>query len=141
MLSNKARYAIRAVLYMAAEGGESKHFPVDRLAETLELPRAFLAKALQELARKGFISSIKGPNGGFYLTATQCRRTLKELIVAIDGGNLFEGCMLGLPKCDTSQPCPIHASVAVLRQSLEYQFGLHTIETLAQTLKHSSMRI
>ncbi len=126
---------------MAAEGDESKHFSVDRLAETLELPRAFLAKALQELARKGFISSLKGPNGGFYLTRVQRRRTFKELIVAIDGESLFEGCMLGLPECDTSRPCPIHASVAVMRQSLEYQFGLHTIEALAQTLRHSSMRI
>lgn len=141
MLSQKARYAIRAVLYMAAEGDESEHFSVDRLTEALGLPRAFLAKALQELARKGFISSVKGPNGGFYLTEAQRQRTLKELIVAIDGEGLFQGCMLGLDTCDASQPCPIHASVAVLRQSLEYQFGLHTIEVVAQTLKHSPMRI
>ncbi|RMD74490.1 MAG: Rrf2 family transcriptional regulator [Bacteroidetes bacterium] len=141
MLSQKARYAIRAILYMAAEGSEAEHFSVDRLAETLELPRAFLAKALQELARKGFVSSIKGPNGGFYLTPAQRQRTLKELIVALDGESLFQGCMLGLKECDAARPCPIHASVAVLRQSLEYQFGLHTIEVLAQTLKHSTMRI
>ncbi len=141
MLSQKARYAIRAVLYLASEGTEAQPFRVEHLATALNLPPAFLAKVMQELARKGFISSVKGPSGGFFLTEAQRRQTLKELILALDGEALFKGCMLGLPECDASRPCPIHASVAVLRQSLEYQLGYCPVEVVAQTLNRSSMRI
>lgn len=141
MLSQKAQYAIRVVLYLAAKGAEAHPLRADHLAAVLNLPPAFLAKVMQELVRKGFISSVKGPSGGFFLTEAQRRQTLKELILALDGEALFKGCMLGLPECDAHRPCPIHASVAVLRQSLEYQLGYCPVEVVAQSLNHLPMRI
>jgi hypothetical protein len=33
---------------------------------------------------------------------------LYEIVVAIDGEDLFRECVLGLPGCGDATPCPLH---------------------------------
>ncbi len=141
MLSQKARYAIRAVLYLAIHSEDNRPLTIEALAKELELPHAFLAKVMKELVDKGFVHSIKGPHGGFYLSEAQQRKTLKQLITVLDGPHLFQGCIVGLPECDETQPCPLHSSVALFRKSLELQLSMQTIQVIAQLMKHTSMRV
>ena len=65
MLSNSSKYAINAVIYLAANSSESKRIGVKEVADALHIPLPFLAKILQALVRKKVISSNKGPGGGF----------------------------------------------------------------------------
>jgi len=64
--SRSAEYAIRAFVHLA-QVPEGKYAMVKNIAEQEEIPAHFLAKILQQLARKGLLRSSKGPTGGFAL--------------------------------------------------------------------------
>lgn len=63
MLFTKAsEYALLSLIYIS-----QKETPqdVDSLALELDIPKSFLAKILQTLAKDGLLKSFKGAKGGF----------------------------------------------------------------------------
>ena len=70
--------------------------------------------------------------GGFELTTEQLRNvTLRQIVVAIDGGAMLQGCALGLPQCSAKQPCPMHYQFIPIRDQLNQILHKHTIGELA----------
>ena len=108
MISKKCKYALRAILHLAIVSNEENKKNNRDLAEELKLPTPYLGKILQELVPKQIISSVKGPNGGFYLTKENKQLPLIKVIEVIDGLSFFNTCGLGLSDCSDEQPCPIH---------------------------------
>ena len=68
MFSNTTKYAIKAVLYLAINSNTEKRVVISEIANSINVPQAYIAKLLQELSRKNIISSLRGPNGGFFLS-------------------------------------------------------------------------
>lgn len=66
MLSQKTRYAIRALQHLADRYAEG---PVQRaeIAEKQNIPYTFLSTILSELSRMGLVVSLRGPGGGYQL--------------------------------------------------------------------------
>ena len=134
MISNKCKYALRAILFLAIESNETKKIRISELAEELKIPAPYLGKILQELVPKSIISSIKGPRGGFYLTKKNQQAPLIKIIEAIDGLAYFEKCGLGLEDCSDSHPCPIHEDFKISRDHLKTVFTNKTIRELASEI-------
>lgn len=130
MLSKSSKYGIRAVLYIARNASPTKKIGSREIAETLDIPAPFLAKTLQGLSRKGIISSAKGPGGGFYLTEKNTRKSIFDIIESIDGFQRFEGCFIGHPECDDSQPCIVHHLYAPFKEELIRCLAQKTIEEM-----------
>lgn len=136
MLSQKSKYAIRAVLYLAANSQETeKLIGSKELASALKTPLAFTGKVLQELARKKIISSTKGPGGGFYLSEDNRSKRLMDILEAMDDLSYFTTCGLGLSACSDTQPCPIHETYKVSRDNLLELFNNTTIEELTKDIE------
>lgn len=108
MLSKSSKYAIRAVLFIANKSTKQKKIGSREIAISLKIPAPFLAKTLQELTKKEILSSIKGPNGGFYLTETNKLKSLFDIIACVDSTNKFEECFLGQLECNDDKPCVVH---------------------------------
>ena len=134
MISNKCKYAFRAVLFLAVESNVSKKISLTKLAKELKMPTPYLGKILQELVPKHVISSVKGPKGGFYLTDKNLLAPLINIIEAIDGLGYFENCGLGLEDCSDNHPCPIHNDFKIARNHLKTVFTNKTIEKLANEI-------
>jgi Rrf2 family protein len=84
ILSRSSEYAIRAFLYLA-EQEPGKLIMARHIAEEAELPGHFLAKLLQQLARKGLVRSNKGPSGGFALGRPPREISLFAIVEAVEG--------------------------------------------------------
>ena len=134
MFSKAAKYAIRSVLYLAEHSTPESKAGVNAIAEALDVPKHYLAKILQELARNQLISSVKGPNGGFYLSEDNWKVTLMEVLHCIDGSEMLEGCILGLPSCSNKHPCPLHFQVIGYRDGLKYQLSSWTIKEMEDSI-------
>ncbi len=119
MFSKSCQYAIRAVLYLIAQKAHEKNIGVKEIAEALQAPQQFLAKILQQLAKHNLISSIKGPNGGFYLTEANAKVSLLDIVECIDGKAALSSCILGMPQCSVEDPCPLHHHFYVGREGLK----------------------
>jgi len=90
---------------------------------------------LQQLAKNDLISSIKGPNGGFYLTETDSENSLWDVVKCIDGVDKFENCFLGLSSCSDKNPCPVHFIVSPFKDKLLNDFRDKTIAQFTKEIK------
>lgn len=138
MFSKTCRYGIRAVLYLASLEIHLKKGAYE-IAEALDVPAPFLAKILQQLSKSGYISSTKGPGGGFYLNEANRASNLEGIINCIDGPELMHGCVLGLPSCSNIRHCPLHIQANAYRQGLRYQLEHQSIQDLAKEMKKGNL--
>lgn len=139
MLSKKCQYALRAVLFLATESSVDNKRGIRQIAEALNIPSPFLGKILQELVRKHIITSLKGPNGGFYLTQENLEISLLEVVFTLDGSGYFTECGLGLTQCSEDHPCPIHDDFKKSRDHLKSTLEGKTILELANDIKANNL--
>lgn len=87
MLTSKAKYALRAMIDLAAQGGAGPRRPVfiADVAERQDIPRRFLENILLELRKHGLVVSHRGKAGGYALARTPDLITFADVIRAIDG--------------------------------------------------------
>lgn len=141
MFSNSCKYAIRAVLYLATHSDEEKKVKVEDIAEALDIPKHFLAKLLMQLTKHQIISSLKGRNGGFYLTKQDRSKTLLNVIEAIDGLSKMRECVLGLDNCSDERPCPYHFAVGEFKHKFYDQLRDETIEMCAKRIDEWELKL
>lgn len=130
MISQSCRYGIHAALFLA-HGDRAAFTPIREISERVGVSSYFLTKVLQHLTQEGILRSRRGPKGGVALKRPPAQVTLKELIVAIDGPEFFEACVLGLPGCGRLKPCPLHEEWSVVRGCIEAAFGEVTLAAMA----------
>lgn len=109
MLSQTAEYALRAVLFLAGHEGGGRPVPVDRISDELDLPRNYLSKILHTLAKRGVLTSTRGPHGGFALAVPADELPLLTAVEAFDALEERRQCLLGRSRCSDREPCPAHA--------------------------------
>ncbi|MFZ2900234.1 MAG: Rrf2 family transcriptional regulator [Saprospiraceae bacterium] len=141
MFSKSCKYAIRAVLYLALHSSDQHKLGVKEVAEALDVPGPFLAKLLQQLSRHHLISSTKGPNGGFYLSPENLNANLRGVVESIDGPEIFTSCILGLPVCSSTNPCPLHSRALIYRQGLLEMMDDQTIAEVAKRVERQELKI
>jgi Rrf2 family iron-sulfur cluster assembly transcriptional regulator len=134
MFSKACEYGIRAVIYIWSQNDKGKKLGIKDICKEIDAPEFFTAKILQSLAKQGIISSAKGPNGGFYVEQAQVDLTLMDLVIAIDGDQLFKGCGLGLRQCSEETPCPIHSDFKVIREGLSQMLKNKKLVDLASEI-------
>jgi len=130
MLSQKARYALRALVELArAEGAQ---LTAGELALRADAPRKFLEAILLELARNRVVVSRRGKFGGYSLARTPGTISFAEVIRVIDGPLALAPCVsrLSFRKCED---CPDLATCA-LREAL-----LRARDATAQVLEGYSL--
>lgn len=119
MFSKTCKYGIKATLFIAQKSQLDERVSLKEIAAAIDSPVAFTAKILQVLAKEHIINSIKGPKGGFEIDKVQLPKiTIKQVVKAIDGDSLFNGCALGLNECNEKEPCPMHDNFVSIRDQL-----------------------
>lgn len=118
MFSKTCEYAIRALIFIAQKSKDGSRVGIKDISSGMDSPEYFIAKILQELSRKGFVQSAKGPNGGFYMDENNLEQSVADIVREIDGDKLFSGCGLGLKECSEDHPCPIHNDFKHIRKEI-----------------------
>jgi len=85
MLSSKAKYALRAVVYLAEKHREQTWALASDIAEAEALPKKFLEAILVELRDHGIVDSRRGRYGGYRLAHPPARISVGDVIRIIDG--------------------------------------------------------
>lgn len=118
MFSRACEYAIKIMIYIAANEEVGKRTGLREVTVAIDSPEAFTAKILQQLVKSNLLDSFKGPTGGFELVKNKEIRLI-DIVSAIDGDKLFEDCILGLPACSSRNPCPVHDKFILIRNQLK----------------------
>jgi len=84
MLSKKAKYAVKALLALAEQGG-SEPVRIADLARQERIPKKFLEAILLSLKNHGLLQSRKGQGGGYLLTRDPRQIYLGQIVRMFDG--------------------------------------------------------
>ena len=91
MLSQKIRYAIRAMQHLADLYGKG---PVQlaEIAEKQNIPANFLTVILSELSRMGLVASLRGKDGGYWLAVPPVDISYGDLVRMMRGSLALVPC-------------------------------------------------
>jgi Rrf2 family protein len=131
MLPKTAEYALRAIVYLGRDAGRPAS--ADHLAEGTKVPRRYLHKVLQDLARAELVRSQSGPGGGYALARSPEKVSILDVINAVAPLERIRQCPLGLTS--HTQLCPLHKELDKAYAATEAAFGRVTI---AQLLRSTS---
>mgnify|MGYP000285984406 CR=1 FL=1 len=132
MLTKSSKNAIRAVLYLTTKSSINNKMSAKEVALGLEIPGPFLAKTMQELTKNNIVTSVKGPNGGFYLSEKNKKKTLLDVIATIDNIEKFDECFLGQLECNEDKPCVLHHLYTPFKKSILNKLKTKSILEMAQ---------
>jgi Rrf2 family protein len=112
MLSNKSKYALKAMLYMASRHEASESILSSEIAEKEAIPRKFLESILLQLKNKGLLSSRKGKGGGYLLAREPNQISFGDVIRVFEGSMAPVPCVepgrqANCPECQNSRSCSI----------------------------------
>ena len=116
MLSLSCKAAIKAVIFLGLKFETGERFSIKDVASHINENEHTIGKILQKLVKQHIIYSVKGPNGGFYISQKQIQQPIINIVEAIDGREIFKQCRLGLAKCSESHPCPFHNDFKPVRE-------------------------
>ncbi|MBI1186341.1 MAG: Rrf2 family transcriptional regulator [Alphaproteobacteria bacterium] len=120
MLTSKAKYALRAMIDLAAQHGESPTFIGD-ISERQDIPRRFLENILLELRKHGLVSSQRGKFGGYALAHDPEEITFADVIRAIDGPLALTPCTsrTRYQQCEDCHEarCPLRGALGQVRDA------------------------
>jgi len=105
-ITRQADYAIRAVLYLAKMGPETRS-ATSQIAHEQQIPPSFLAKIVSQLSVAGLLQTSRGARGGVSLARPPEQISLLEVVEAIDGPILLNECVGGNGACSFGDDCPI----------------------------------
>jgi Rrf2 family protein len=84
MISQKAKYALRALVCLQKAGPE-RSLMIAEISEREAIPKKFLEQILLELKRVGIVDSRRGRHGGYLLLRSAEKITFGEVLRLIDG--------------------------------------------------------
>jgi Rrf2 family protein len=115
MLSQKARYALRA-LFLLAKRPLGQTVMIAEIAKEARIPRKFLEQILLELKKRGILHSVRGKFGGYTLGRAPDKISFAEVIRAIDGPLALSPCVsvTAYRRCDDC----VDEATCVLRKVL-----------------------
>jgi Rrf2 family transcriptional regulator, iron-sulfur cluster assembly transcription factor len=116
-LSQTTGYAIYALACL--EDPACRPRLIRDIAACSAIPKAYLAKVVNQLSRKGLLATKRGYRGGIFLTKPASTISLLEIVLAVEGDRWIGDCMLGLQGCEASDRCPTHAEWQHIRTEIE----------------------
>ena len=131
MLSQKARYALRALLVLGIQTA-AKPMLIADIAEQADVPRKFLEQILLELKKRGIVHSHRGKFGGYTLGRAPEDVSFAEVIRTMDGPLALSPCAsrTAYRKCDD---CRDEVTCALRRVLLNVR------DATAEILEHHTL--
>jgi Rrf2 family protein len=131
LVSQSTEYALRAVVYLAAQHDRSRAATV--ISAATAVPSHYLSKLLKGLVRSGVLSARRGPGGGFALACSPDDLTVLDIVNAVDPLEHVRRCPLGRDP-HGGVLCPLHAHLEDAIQGVENALRAATIGQLGRAL-------
>jgi Rrf2 family protein len=133
MITRKTDYAIRCVLCLAASGKET--VMIHEIADEAKIPKSFLAKILQRLAKAGIVTSLRGVKGGFKLAKRARDISLLDVVEVMEGPVAMNLCAVDKTACSMSSTCCVHPVWAEIRKDVEERLRKTTFAKLLTSVR------
>ncbi len=122
MLSQRSRYAMKALIHLARGYGQEPR-QVSGISEAENIPRKFLEAILSDLRRARIVNSARGKHGGYELARPPEEITFGEILRVTDGPLALVPCVSKqfyrrCDDCDDESTCAIRHIMADVREEV-----------------------
>lgn len=121
MLSQKTKYALQALSYLASHYNEGPVL-IPTIAQVKKIPLRFLENILHQLKKEGLLQSFRGRQGGYALLVAPGDISLAKVIRLVDGPIAMLSCVSlhFYEPCEgcTEQICGLRRTMAVARDAV-----------------------
>jgi Rrf2 family protein len=135
-LGKESRYAIEGLLVLAKQPSGTI-MELQEIARAAGVPANFLAKIFQKLKHANITISSRGAVRGYSLARRPRAIHVKEILMAVEGEDLFDRCLFWSDRCADLSPCPMHFEWKRVRESIA---ALMQKTTLADLTAKSSFK-
>jgi Rrf2 family protein len=139
MLTQKAKYAIKALLYLAQQKSLVR---TQEIANKALIPKKFLEGILLELKSHKLVASVQGASGGYTLIKDPATISLADIYRIFEGPialvpcasvNFYARCA----DCEDERTCVIRKAMVEVRKSTLEALEGQTIETMLMKRRRS----
>lgn len=104
-ISTKGRYAVRLMLEIAIHDA-SNPISLKEIAKRQDISEKYLEQIIATLNKAGFVRSIRGPQGGYFLVKDAKDYTVGQILRTTEGDLAPVSCVgSDGPMCDKIQDC------------------------------------
>jgi len=134
MLSKKAKYAIKALLYLSTKAGKGPVTTAE-IATEERIPKKFLESILLELRNQGVLHSVKGKGGGYYLMRDPRDVSMAMIMRLFDGPIALLPCATHVyyercKECKDEYTCGIRSAILEVRDQTVRMLKKSTLEEI-----------
>ncbi|MEG3163182.1 Rrf2 family transcriptional regulator [Sphingomonas sp. PB2P19] len=140
MLTQRSRYALRAMIFLGGAPATTPPIPMTRIAAEANVPRKFLELILADLREAGLLHSHRGKMGGYRLSRPSHLISLGEIIRVIEGPLALVPCVSrtayrACADCKSEADCAIrHAMMRVRDETARILDGTSLADANADEL-------
>lgn len=138
-VTRAGEYAIIGLLYPAKQP-TSRTVMIDEISDAERVPKSFLAKIFQLLAKTGFVDSHRGAHGGFSLARPANEINLLQILNCIEKEFALQRCVTEDPVCvvatDRLGSCVLCGVFAEAQQRVNEVFARTTLADLIARAGH-----
>ena len=133
-LTKQTNYAVRILMYCAANSDALSHIP--KIAQAYDLSETFLFKILKPIADSGYIDSVRGRNGGIRLAKSADEITLLDIVRLTEDNFSMADCFdNGVTNCPLVDACTLNSA---WNEALTAFFAVLEKYTIADLIRPST---
>lgn len=121
LYSKSCEYILRIVSQIPQEKYDQT-FLARNLCRESRVPEYSARKGLQLLVQQKVLEAIPGPGGGYKFAIHPIKIPLLDIVDILDGRESLKRCIMGLPNCNSNNPCPMHNVWKGLREKVIREF-------------------
>ena len=130
-VSTKSRYAIRAMIELAHHFGQGS-LQLREIARRQKLSEKYLEQIMHPLRTKGLVYSLKGSQGGYFLSRPPAEITVYDIVTTMEGTITPVPCVDNPQICDRPDVCATRPVWCRLKDCITAELQAHTLAELAQ---------
>ncbi len=135
-LSTKGRYGLKAMFELALNGGDDP-VPLKYIAEKQNLSDQYLEQLFSSLRRAGLVKSVRGAQGGYFLSRDPGKITVGDIIRVLEGPVAPSDCVLDEePECKRAGHCVTQVVWERIKESIDSVIDSITLEDMVNDHKN-----
>ena len=132
LVSTKGRYALRTMVDLALHG-DGEPVKIKDIARRQDISGKYLEQIISILSRAGFVRSIRGNQGGYYLAKPAAEYTVGMILRITEGSLAPVDCLTGEENiCSRQQECVTLKLWRELNDAISGVVDRYTLEDLVQ---------
>ena len=104
-------YALRTLMFLSSKRGKQRS-TIAAVAQFFRISEAHIAKVVNQLARLGFVRSVRGAGGGIELGRDAAQIRIGEIIAAFEGNMHLLECVGTEDVCVIQDHCKLRTVLA-----------------------------